>query len=154
MLFFLCLCLHFKNYSQLCTKHIHRKSVIAAARSHQRKPAGVRMPWPLSLYHCVYVLIYMCNCLGTWFSTVWEITSFYTHTHKSLLHWIENNNKCWSPRNSGGGYAYLIRIKGALCTVHSFMFSISLSSYAYSGLWHPALKALLMMLVMERDKKN
>lgn len=154
MLVFLCLCLHFISYSQLCTKCIHRKGVIVAARSCPSKSARARMPCHLSLYHCVCTFIYyMCNCLGTWFSTTWEITSFYKKK-KSPLHWLENNNKSWSPWSRGGRYAYLIRMKGVLCMVYGFMFSIAVSSYLYSGLWHPVLKALFMVPLMERDKKN
>lgn len=70
--------LAFKNYRQLYTKCIHKmkKGVIAAARSWQSKSTRARMPCHLSLYHCVNVLIYVCSCLGTWFSIMWEIAWF------------------------------------------------------------------------------
>lgn len=77
MLVFLYLYLHFKNYRQLYKKCIHKKGVVAAARSWQSKSSRARMPHHLSLYHCVNLLICVCNCLGTWFSTMWEIARFH-----------------------------------------------------------------------------
>lgn len=121
MLVFLCLCLHLENYRQLCTKCIHRKGITAAARSCQPKPVRARIPCHLSVCHCVYAFIYMCNCLGSPFYKKIILQK------NSLLHWIEKDNKSWSAWNTGGGYAYLIRAKGALCIVRGFMFSTSVS---------------------------
>ena len=100
------------------------------------------MPCHLSLQHCVYVFIDMRYCRGTRFSTMREITSFYK---KSLLHWIENDNKISSPWNRGGSYAFFDRNEGSSLHCTQFYVFYICISYLYSGLWHPVFKALFMV---------
>lgn len=136
-----------------CTQNAFTKKVLLQLQGH----SSLSQPQPecpechLSLYHRANVLIYVCNCLGTRFSPMWEIAWFY---RKKKTFWIEINNKSKSLWNRGVGYEYWIRMKGAHSTVNGFLFPILISSYPYSGLWQPAVKVLLMVPVMERDKKN
>lgn len=150
MLVFLCLGWHFKNYRQLYAKCLHKKGAIAAARSGQSKPTTARMPCHFSLYPCVNVLIYMCNCLGTWFSAKWEFAWFYRkktlldRKHQQKLISVEQRGRLGVFNQNEGSSQHC----PWFYVFHAYIF--------ISTFWvvTSCFKILLMVPVMKRDKKN